>query len=388
MIVGIDASNIRQGGGVTHLVELLRAADPRACGFSKVVLWSSARVLGLIEDRDWLVKTDDPFLEKSLVHRAFWQRFRLSRAARAAQCDVLFVVGGSFAGSFRPIVAMSRNMLPFDWRELKRFGYSWLTFKLMLLRLVQTRTFERADGLIFLTRNGCDIVLRAMRTRPRSIAIIPHGIDPRFFRAPRAQLPIEDYSTDHPLRLLYVSIVHMYKHQWNVAEAVAELRKTGVPVTLTLTGPAYPPALDRLQQTLERVDPEGEFIRYSGEVPYNTLHEHYAEHDLVLLASTCETMPNILLEGMASGLPVACSNRGPMPELLGDSGIYFDPERVTDIVRALRELIECPELRARLSTASHMRAQAYSWRRCSDETFRFNAGVAASARERNEKSNT
>ncbi len=381
MIVGIDASNIRQGGGVTHLIELLHAADPPACGFSRVVIWSSARVLRQIENRDWLVKIDHPLFEKSLAHRTFWQRFRLSRAARDAQCDVLFAVGGSFAGSFRPVVTMTRNMLPFEWRELKRFGCSWLTLKLMLLRLVQTRTFERADGLIFLTAYSRDIVLRSIRGRPRSVAIIPHGIDSRFFRRPRAQFRLEDYSMGQPLRILYVSIVHLYKHQWNVAEAVSELRRTGMPVTLTLTGPAYPPAFHRLQKSLDRVDPEGEFIQYTGELPYSDLPEHYAKHDLVLLASSCETMPNILLEGMASGLPVACSNRGPMPEMLGDSGIYFDPENAADIARALRELIENPGLRARLSLASHARAQAYSWRRCSHDTFRLLASVASGGRD-------
>jgi len=45
---------------------------------------------------------------------------------------------------------------------------------------------------------------------------------------------------------------------------------------------------------------------------------------------------NILVEAMASGLPIACSNRGPMPEVLGDAGVYFDPEDPHDIARALR----------------------------------------------------
>jgi hypothetical protein len=38
MILGIDASNIREGGGVTHLVELLRSVDPLVHGFSQVVV--------------------------------------------------------------------------------------------------------------------------------------------------------------------------------------------------------------------------------------------------------------------------------------------------------------------------------------------------------------
>jgi glycosyltransferase involved in cell wall biosynthesis len=87
-------------------------------------------------------------------------------------------------------------------------------------------------------------------------------------------------------------------------------------------------------------------------------------------------MPNILLEEMASGLPIACSNRGPMPEVLGDAGVYFDPEDPNDIARALRELIESPVLRTKLARASFGRVQRYSWRRCADETFSFLASVA------------
>ena len=36
MHLGIDASNIRDGGGMTHLVQLLRAAEPSTCGFERV----------------------------------------------------------------------------------------------------------------------------------------------------------------------------------------------------------------------------------------------------------------------------------------------------------------------------------------------------------------
>ncbi|HEX2721931.1 MAG TPA: glycosyltransferase family 1 protein [Gemmatimonadaceae bacterium] len=376
MILGIDASNIRQGGGVTHLVEILRIADPVSSGFSRVVLWANRKVLDAIEDRQWLTKISDPVFEKNLIYRAYWQRFRLSRAARLEKCDVLFAPGGSYAAGFRPVVTMSRNMLPFEWSELKRFGYSAMTLKLLVLRLVQIRTFNRADGLIFLTRYSREIVLRAMQTPPPNSATIAHGVSSRFLRAPVSQRPLEEYSAQTPFRILYVSIVHMYKHQWNVSKAVADLRKAGLPVTLTLTGPAYGPALDRLERTLDEVDPKREFIRYSGEVSNDALPEHYAEHHLAVMASSCETMPNLLLEGMASGLPVASSNRGPMPEMLGDSGVYFDPENVSDIARAFKELIESPELRARMAARSYARAQEYSWQRCSDQTFEMLATVA------------
>ncbi len=115
MILGVDASNIRGGGGVTHLVELFRAADPVAFGFSQVIVWSGQETLSRVEDRPWLVKSHQSLLDKSLPYRMFWQRFRLSDLARTADCDLLFVPGGSYAGDFGPIVTMSRNMLPFEW---------------------------------------------------------------------------------------------------------------------------------------------------------------------------------------------------------------------------------------------------------------------------------
>ena len=376
MIVGIDASNIRTGGGVTHLVEMLRVADPLAHGFSQVIVWSGQATLIQIENRSWLVKRYQPSLDRGLPYRTFWQRFRLSMLARLAGCDVILVPGGSYVGDFRPIVTMSRNLLPFEWRELRRFGWSWLTLKMLILRITQARTFHRADGLIFLTRYARDVVMQVIQTTVGKTTIVPHGIDERFVFPRRKQLPINHYSVDRPFRILYISIIDMYKQQWHVAEAVAKLRQRGLPVMLDLVGPAYPPALNRLRKMLERIDPAGEFVRYSGAVPYGELPSRYAEAELCLFASSCENMPNILLEGMASGLPIACSNRGPMPELLGDAGVYFDPENPDDIARALRELIDSPDLRARLAKSSSERMPVYSWRRCARETFAFLADVA------------
>ena len=376
MILGIDAANTRTGGTLTHLSELLRVAEPMAHGFSQVIVWGGQRTLSRIEDRPWLLKSPQSLLDKSLAHRTYWQCYKLDGLVRQVGCDLLFVPGGPYAGDFYPIVAMSQNMLPFEWQELRRWGWSLFFLKLMLLRWTQSRTFRRAAGLIFLTRYAHDVVTYEIKTITGRTTIIPHGIDERFVCPPREQLAIDRYSAGRPFRVLYVSTIDMYKHQWKAAEAVAQLRASGVPVMLNLVGPAYPPALARLKQTIAQVDPSYEFIQYAGPVAHSELPARYAQADLCLFASSCENMPVILLESMASGLPIACSNRGPMPEMLGDAGIYFDPEDAADMARALRELIESPELRARLANASYKRVQLYSWPRCANETFRFLASIA------------
>ena len=96
-----------------------------------------------------------------------------------------------------------------------------------------------------------------------------------------------------------------------------------------------------------------------------------------IFASSCENMTNILLESMASGLPIASSNYGPMTEVLGNAGVYFDPESPQEIARALRALIDSPELREEKARIAFERVKVYSWERCARDTFRFLAGMAS-----------
>ena len=59
--------------------------------------------------------------------------------------------------------------------------------------------------------------------------------------------------------------------------------------------------------------------------------------------------------------------------------MYFNPEDAGSIAQAIRELIRSHDLRARLAHAAFGRAQAYSWKRCAEDTFEFLARTARGA---------
>jgi glycosyltransferase involved in cell wall biosynthesis len=375
LILGIDVTNLRGGGGVTHIIELLTAANPSAHGFSKIIVWGGSQTLEKLPQRAWLKKVNPPVLNKGILARSLWQRFSLSAAAHAENCDVLFVPGGSFMGSFKPMVALSQNLLPFEGSELGRYGASLMALKLKILRYTQSHSFKYASGTIFLTKYAENAVLKVTGTLSGMSAIIPHGLPSRFRMELKVQRPIEEYSDTNPYRLLYVSSVDQYKHQWHLIEAVSFLRKQNIPVKLDLVGPAAPSALIRLNAAITKFDPENSWVRYQGAVPYEELNHLYAQADLGVFASSCENMPIILLEKMASGLPIACSNCGPMPEVLGNAGLYFDPESPSEIMHSLLKYIESPELRSENASNSIALSQQYSWSRCADETLTFLAKV-------------
>lgn len=371
MRVGIDASNLRAGGGVTHLVEVLRVADPRQHGIGEVTVWSGGETAAQLPSREWLRIVHEPELDGALSQRVRWQRTKLSELARAA-CDLLFVPGGTYAGDFHPVVTMCQNMLPFDLRERARYGVaSWMFFRLSLLHFVQSRAFRRSDGVVFLSDLAREKVLGS---RVQKTAVIPHGVSDAFRLAPREAKPLDAYSFERPFRFLYTSIVDVYKHQWIVAEAVMKLREEGLPVAVDLVGPSFPKAQQKLERVLAR-DVHG-VVNVRGSVPHGELPRVYHEADAFVFASTCENMPNILIEAMAAGLPVACSKREPMPRFLGDGGIYFEPTSVNDTANALRALAGDAVLRARLADIAFTRSQTFSWDACAAQTFAFLGSIA------------
>lgn len=375
MRLGIDASNLRSGGSLTHLTELLNAAHPERHGIDRVFVWGGREILSRLPSRRWLEAVHVPVLDGTLPARTFWQQTKLARLARAAACDLLFVPGSTYLGDFRPFVTMSRNMLPSDLTQVRLFGASARALKFLLLRLAQINTFRNAAGVIFLdVYSRSRVLVEAGRLSGRHV-IIRHGVATRFRLAPRQQREPGDYSLSDPLKLLYVSTVDAYKHQWRVAEAVSKLVKAGLPVRLDIVGPAHAPSLKRLRATIKRLGAD-DYVRYFKEIPYVEMPATYAGADIFIFASSCENLPNVLLEAMSAGLPIACSNRGPMPDILGDGGVYFDPEDSEKITAALRRLIESPQERERCAAVAYERGWRYTWERCAEDTFAFLLDVA------------
>jgi len=371
IIVGIDAANARTGGGVTYLIELLRAADPESFGIKKVIIWGGKSTLNLIDDRSWLQKCNPTELDKGILNRSLWQFKSLSQEARKEECDVLLVPGGSYAGRFHPVVTMSRNLLPFESKEFLRYGWSHRTLRFLILRLIQSRSFRNSDGVIFLTQYASKAVTKVTGDLKGRVNQIPHGLNSRFKKLPKKQYEISTYSINNPYRIIYVSNIELYKHQWNVVKAIANLRNLGFPVVLDLVGSAHQYSLNRLNKDLDKIDPDRSWVNYLGPVDFNDLHMNYFNSDLGVFASSCENMPNTLLETMASGLPIACSNIGPMPEVLGSAGVFFNPEQTRSISIAIRDLIRSTKLRTDLSLASYALSKQYDWKICSKNTFQF-----------------
>jgi glycosyltransferase involved in cell wall biosynthesis len=370
VVIGIDCSNIRRGGGITHILNVLREYD---YGHDEVtvIVWGSTSVIAKFEDRHWLVKRSNWYINYSFVTRFFWQTFLLASELRRSRGDILFVPGGTYLGAFKPFIAVFQNMLPFDRNEFLRFDFSALTLKFFILRFIQGRTFVRSNGLVVLSDYAQDVITSYIPKLSAPLRVIPHGISKGFRRYPNVSKLKRKYTPSDPCRIVYVSIIDMYKHQWNVAYASILLRRRGYFVDLSFIGPSYPPALAKLNRLLLSYPSEVSHITVIGEVEYNSLQKLIHDFDIFLFASSCENLPNILIEGMSSGIPIACTNKRPMTDILLDGGLYFDCMEPESIANTIEELILNPELRREMALKAFEVSCKYSWRECSTETFNF-----------------
>jgi len=373
MRIGIDATNLGGGGGVTHLAEILANFNPGTINSTafKVFVFSSKKVLDQLPDNVWINKIKFPWLNRGLLFRVMFQLLLFDRIIKK-NCDILLSVSGDYTGHFKPVISISQNMLLYEreiWREIrqpKEVAKFWLNYRR------QRRAFKNSDGIIFISDYAENLISRRINLQGKEIRVINHGVSPMFRGNVRKQKDITEYSKEKPFRFLYVSTVHTYKHQWNVIRAIGEIRSKGYPVELDLVGGViFKPAGQELIKAIKETDPEGKFIHYHGHIPYNEINNYYKNADGIIFASTCENMPNILIESMASGVPVACSDKQPMPEFLKENGYYFNAHEVISIRETLEDLLSQPEQRGIMAANNLKEVTKYNWEVTSVKTFNF-----------------
>ena len=93
--VAVDASRVRSGGGVAHLLGILSETDIEQYGIKQVHVWSYQALLAVLPDRPWLIKHQPASADQSLARQLYWQAVELTKEIQSAQCDILFAADAS-----------------------------------------------------------------------------------------------------------------------------------------------------------------------------------------------------------------------------------------------------------------------------------------------------
>lgn len=366
--VGIDASRNRSGGAKAHIIGIINELESLPIEIKEVHIWSYQALLDLLPNNSWLIKHTSKDLEKTILHQLWWQYHKLPVEAKKKEIDILLNTDAGSICRYRPSVTMSRDMLSYEKGEIKRYKWGFARLRLFALRYIQNYSLKNSDGAIFLTEYASQVIQKYCGTI-LNYTVIPHGISKAF--KINSNMGHWDHNNSRSIRCIYVSNVDFYKHQWNIVKAIAQLREKGYNVSMTFVGGGNGKAQKLFEREVMIADPFRKFITQKDFLSHSDIPTLLKQSDIFIFASSCENMPNTLLEGMSCGLPIACSNRGPMPEVLQDGGKYFDPEDFISVAQTIEEIINEEEVRVKISKRAQELSKQYSWSRCAKETFGF-----------------
>jgi glycosyltransferase involved in cell wall biosynthesis len=121
-------------------------------------------------------------------------------------------------------------------------------------------------------------------------------------------------------------------------------------------------------------------IRFTGWVSDEELLQLYNACDMVVFPSFYEGFGLPILEAMACGRCVACSNTSAMPEVANATGLLFNPREPGEMMRAMRDVLLDPELRARMERLGLQRASHFTWETTARRTLDVYYEVAGEQR--------
>jgi glycosyltransferase involved in cell wall biosynthesis len=225
------------------------------------------------------------------------------------------------------------------------------------------RTAQRVVAISDTTRRD---FLAHFRLQPEKIQAIPLAADKAFCPQSRKTVVAAREHYGLPERyLLYLGSNKPHKNLERLVETWARLQPQSMPLVIAgAWDRRYPEARQRASAlSLE------EQVRWLGPVPETDLPALYSGALLFVFPSLYEGFGLPVLEAMACGTPVACSNSSSLPEVAGDAALLVNPMNTEELETAVRTALENESLRQEMSEKGLRRAQAFSWLQTAQRTL-------------------
>ena len=233
-------------------------------------------------------------------------------------------------------------------------------YKIYVIKFVQIYSLNNAKEVIFLSEYARKTVGKNLR-KNISYSIIPHGIEENFKKINLEKLndTTWDYNSKNKIKIIYVSPLFLYKNHQTVVKAYSRLKKKYNNLDIKFIG-NYKHNLKLYNNIIDKNSLINE-SHFTGEINRETLIKTLIESDIFVFASSAETFGITLLEAMAVGMPIACSDKSSLPEVLQNGGLYFDPKDDLQLSEQIELLITNKSLRKNKSQQARKLALKFSW---------------------------
>lgn len=365
MLIGIDASRATklQLTGTEYysqeIIKHLAQLDHQ----NEYILYSPTKPL------NDLAKLPKNFRWEVMPFPRFWSQIRLAWALMATSERPMVVFEPAHT---IPLIHPVRIVVTVHDLGFKHFPKLYTPFERLYHNFSANFSVKHADHIITVSEYTKQDILKHYKINPNKISVIYHGFDNKIFNPNRSSVighrPLP-FLIQKPF-ILFIGRLEEKKNLINALEAFRIFKgKTKLAHQLVLAGkPGY--GFDRIEQKLRSLPATiRKDIILPGYISIQTYAFLLKQADLFFFPSNFEGFGMPVIEAMACGTPVACSNVTSLPEVAGDAAMFFDPKKPAAIADALERVLTSPKLQLELRQKGIERAPHFSWAKAAQETL-------------------
>jgi phosphatidylinositol alpha-mannosyltransferase len=224
------------------------------------------------------------------------------------------------------------------------------------------RYHRKLHGLVAVSKPASDFVSQYFRG---PYSVVPNGVDLDRFGGHVKPLP---ELRDGKVNILFLGRLEQRKGLGVLLRAYAQVKERMPELRLVIVGPSQERARRRYEEFVQAQDIRD--VVFAGFVSDEDKPRYFASADIYCAPNTGkESFGIVLLEAMATGLPVVASDIPGFAQVIssGREGILVRRDDPLSLASALTLLAGDADLRARLGSAGLRRAQAFSWERVVDQ---------------------
>lgn len=226
---------------------------------------------------------------------------------------------------------------------------------------------SRADRIITPSEFSRQDINKQYGISESDIEVIPEAADPTFHHTP-SEAERAGVRSRYGLDKAYIFYVGGWERRKNVTFLMRAYAEAQLPDVELLLAGGTELEIGQLSESVARLNGEGR-IRLEGTVPDEDMRALYAEALCFVYPSLYEGFGLQLCEAMATGCPTLASSATSLPEVLGDGGETFDPNRTEELSTLLRRVSKEPEYRSELVSRALARSREFSWERTANLTL-------------------
>jgi alpha-1,3-rhamnosyl/mannosyltransferase len=258
------------------------------------------------------------------------------------------------------IVVTVHDLFPFQFPEI----HSGLLPR-RVNQLLMRNAVRRAERIITPSNATALAVKQSFPDTAGRVVSIPEAADDRFMsrREPDAEAAWQMRFGIRPPYVFYLGQWKAYKNLPILLEAFASVRRTHPNIQLVIAGddPRHPEVRERAAAL-----PEGSVV-LPGRLPESAVPDLYRGAAMVVLPSRAEGFGLPVIEAMACGVPVICSDLPVLREIADGVAVFCDPNDVAAFADAMAAMLDAPTDRSRRQLGIE-RARTFTWKRAARQT--------------------